>query len=118
MWETGRHVPVASYQQREDGPRQPGNSQLTNTMKSKPKTQCQRLLAYLRKNRKGITTMEAFEHLRITCVHKRIAEINGQTFAWIEKQKPYESNDSFIHIIKTPERTASGSIVTRYKLTR
>ena len=85
---------------------------------TKKKTQCQRLLAYLRKNRRGINTMEAFEHLRITCVHKRIAEINGQTFAWIEKQKPYEPNDSFIHITRTKERTASGSIVTRYKLAR
>ena len=87
-------------------------------MKTKPKTQCQRLLAYLRKNRKGITTMEAFRELGITCVHKRIAEINGQTFAWIEKQKPYEPYDSFIHITRTPERTATGSTVTRYKLAR
>ena len=47
------------------------------TAKNK-KTQCQRLLAYLRKNRKGITTMEAFEHLRITCVHKRIAELEAK----------------------------------------
>jgi hypothetical protein len=85
---------------------------------TKKQSQCQRLLTYLKRNRKGITTMEAFEHLRITCLHKRIAEINGQTFAWIEKQKPYESNDSFIHITKTPERTATGSIVTRYKLAR
>ena len=85
---------------------------------TKKQTQCQRLLAYLKKHRKGITTMEAFEHLRITCLHKRIAEIDGQPIQWIEKQKPYEPNDSFIHITRTPERTASGSIVTRYKLDR
>ena len=81
------------------------------TMKAKPKSQCQRLLAYLKKNRKGITTMEAFEHLRITCVHKRISELenswefDGKTFA-------------VPNIARTKERTAFGSIVTRYKLTR
>lgn len=80
----------------------------------KKKTQRQRLLAYLRKNRKGITTMEAFQHLGITCVHKRIAEIEDE----IEEltQPPW-----FVYrhtITRTPERTASGSIVTRYKLAR
>ena len=88
------------------------------TTKKQSQCQRQRLLAYLRKHRKGITTMEAFRELGITCVHKRIAEINGQTFAWIEKRKPYEPNDLFIHITKTPERTATGSIVTRYKIAR
>ena len=88
-------------------------------MKTKTKqTQCQRLLAYLKKHRKGITTMEAFEHLRITCLHKRIAEIDGEPMPWIEKRKPYEPNDSFIHITRKPEPTATGSIVTRYKLAR
>ena len=83
-------------------------------MKTKPKTQCQRLLAYLRKNRKGITTMEAFRELGITCVHKRIAELEGafDTFPhppWVE----------FRHkITRTRELTATGSTVTRYKLAR
>jgi hypothetical protein len=81
---------------------------------TKKQSQCQRLLAYLKKNRKGITTMEAFEHLRITCVHKRIAELEDET-------------DTFNHppfvrwrhaITRTREKTASGSIVTRYKLAR
>lgn len=88
-------------------------------MKTKKKqSQCQRLLAYLRRHKKGITTMEAFQHLGITCVHKRIAEIDGQTFAWIERQESFHPTHEFIHITRTPERTATGSIVTRYKLAR
>ena len=85
------------------------------TAKTK-KTQCQRLLAYLRRHKKGITTMEAFEHLRITCVHKRIAELESVTH-------PPQFNGVVIPkrvywITRTPERTATGSIVTRYKLAR
>ena len=79
----------------------------------KKQSQCQRLLAYLKKNRKGITTMEAFQHLGITCVHKRIAEIDGAP-EWNNKTQDVHT----ISIIRTPERTASGSTVTRYKLSR
>lgn len=79
----------------------------------KKQSQCQRLLSYLRKNRKGITTMEAFEHLRITCVHKRIAEIDGMPIV-----APDGHCAGWVNITRTPERTASGSIVTRYKLAR
>ena len=81
---------------------------------TKKQTQCQRLLAYIRKHRKGITTMEAFEHLRITCLHKRIAELEDIT------HQDYTTGEIFHEhtIIRTPERTASGSIVTRYKLAR
>ena len=77
------------------------------------KTQCQRLLSYLRKNKKGITTMEAFEHLGITCVHKRIAEL--------ERTSEFNLNSkswSFPSITRTRETTATGSTVTRYKLAR
>jgi len=89
------------------------------TAKTK-KTQCQRLLAYLKKHRsKGITTMEAFRELGITCVHKRIAELEG-IGTW--EPDPYNpSCESFIRqhtITRTPERTATGSTVTRYKLAR
>jgi hypothetical protein len=80
---------------------------------TKKQSQCQRLLAYLKKHRKGITTMEAFEHLRITCLHKRIAEIDG---------KPIVARDGrcmgWSDITRTREKTASGSTVTRYKLAR
>ena len=79
----------------------------------KKQSQCQRLLSYLRKNRKGITTMEAFQHLGITCVHKRIAGIDGAP-EWNNKTQDVD----ILSIIRTPERTASGSIVTRYKLAR
>ena len=81
------------------------------TATPKKKSQCQRLLAYLKKNRKGITTMEAFEHLRITCVHKRISELEN---SWEFDGKTFVSPN----ITRTKERTASGSIVTRYKLAR
>jgi len=81
---------------------------------TKKKTQCQRLLVYLKKNRRGITTMEAFEHLRITCVHKRIAELEeeGELLThspWFRK----------IHTItRLREKSPSGPNVTRYKLAR
>ena len=75
----------------------------------KKQSQRQRLLAYLKKNRRGITTMEAFEHLRITCVHKRIAELE-QTREFMEF--------GGLDMLRIKERTASGSIVTRYKLAR
>jgi hypothetical protein len=80
---------------------------------TKKQTQCQRLLAYLKKNRKGITTMEAFEHLRITCLHKRIAEIEGMIIG--SDDHGYAIS---VIITRTREKTASGSIVTRYKLAR
>jgi len=83
------------------------------TAKTK-KTQCQRLLAYLRKNRKGITTMEAFRELGITCVHKRIAELEGAA----KQIKEYPFLVQAHRITRTPERTATGSTVTRYKLAR
>ena len=80
----------------------------------KKQSQCQRLLAYLKKNRKGITTMEAFRELGITCVHKRIHDLEciGERLT----QPPYFLPTHTI--TRTPERTASGSIVTRYKLAR
>ena len=86
------------------------------TAKTK-KTQCQRLLAYLRKNRKGITTMEAFRELGITCVHKRIGELEevGEWQAGIYGHGRFVQKHT---ILRTPERTATGSIVTRYKLAR
>jgi hypothetical protein len=82
----------------------------------KKQSQCQRLLAYLKKHRKGITTMEAFRELGITCVHKRIAELE-------ECGEVHPDTCGFPRffrhkITRTKERTASGSIVTRYKLAR
>jgi RNA-splicing ligase RtcB len=80
------------------------------------KSQCQRLLAYLKKHRKGITTMEAFEHLRITCVHKRIAELESEIVS--EKRGDYTYLVRPHRITRTREKTASGATVTRYKLAR
>ena len=79
----------------------------------KKQSQCQRLLAYLKRHKKGITTMEAFRELGITCVHKRIAEIDGAP-EWNNKTQDVDT----LSIIRTPERTATGSTVTRYKLAR
>ena len=82
---------------------------------TKKQSQCQRLLAYLRKHRKGITTMEAFRELGITCVHKRIAELETIPY-------PYKLGDEVIWVTaaisRTREKTASGATVTRYKLAR
>ena len=85
------------------------------TAKTK-KTQKQALLSWLKRHPKGITTMEAFRELGITCVHKRIAELESVTH-------PPQFNGVVIPkrvywITRTPERTATGSIVTRYKLAR
>ncbi len=79
---------------------------------TKKQTQCQRLLAYLKKHRKGITTMEAFEHLRICCLHKRIAELDGMRIASKKRFAIYAN------ITRTREKTPGGAYVTRYKLAR
>jgi len=63
----------------------------------KKQSQCQRLLAYMKKHRKGITTREAFQHLDICCLHKRVAELP-------------------VNIKKTPEITPGGARAIRYKL--
>ena len=83
---------------------------------TKKQSQCQRLLAYLKKHRKGITTMEAFRELGITCVHKRISELEceGHWENWTVAPQWIQSH----FITRTKERTATGSIVTRYKLAR
>lgn len=84
-------------------------------MKTKTKqTQCQRLLAYLKKHRKGITTMEAFRELGITCVHKRIAELEAQYEYML--QPPWHLQ--LYPITRHREKTAGGATVTRYKLAR
>ena len=85
-------------------------------MKTLKKTsQPRQVEAYLRKNRKaGITTMEAFQHLGITCLHKRVAELETILFDdwWEDTTKPKW------HIIRTPELSSTGTTVTRYKLIR
>jgi hypothetical protein len=83
---------------------------------TKKQSQCQRLLAYLRKHRKGITTMEAFRELGITCVHKRIAELESELVA--EKRGDFTHFVRPHRITRTREKTASGATVTRYKLAR
>jgi len=47
-------------------------------MTSTKQSQKHRLLAYLRKNRKGITSLEAADKLRITNLHKRIGELEAE----------------------------------------
>ena len=81
---------------------------------TKKQTQCEELARYLKKHRsKGITTMDAFRELGICCLHKRIAELEEDGSYY-----NYKRNTIPLVITRTPERTASGSIVTRYKLAR
>ena len=69
------------------------------------KTQTQRLLSYLRKHKKGITTMEAMRELDICRLSERIRElVNHPTH--------------YIAIHKTRETAPNGSTVTRYRLSR
>ena len=86
-------------------------------MKTATKTQNQRLLAYLRKHRKGITTMEAFANLGICRLSERIREIQGVYPVEITHQVK-DQNDPVIRITKTRETTPTGATVTRYKLAR
>jgi hypothetical protein len=90
------------------------------TTKTK-KTQCQRLLSYLRKNRKGITTMEAFQYLGICRLSERIRELEGETadfpeatYAVLQKA----GYQGFLKITRTRELASNGATVTRYKLAR
>jgi hypothetical protein len=83
------------------------------TTTPKKKSQCQRLLAYLRKNRRGITTMEAFANLGICRLSERIRELEQSIHCTEKTQTLYQ-----VIIDRKPERTESGSIVTRYKLVR
>jgi len=77
------------------------NNTMSITAKTK-KTQKQILLAYLKRVKRGITSLEAAIYLHMVCVHKRVAEL-------IKAGWP---------IIKVPELTANGKTITRYKLAR
>ena len=81
---------------------------------TKKQTQCEELARYLKKHRsKGITTMEASRELGITCVHKRIAELEDPYSA-----HNYKRNLPPLRIARTKEKTDWQTIVTRYKLAR
>lgn len=71
------------------------------------KTQNQRLLAYLRKHRKGITQLEAFTELGICRLSERVREIEGTAC-----EVPQ------CCITRTRETAPNGATVTRYKLAR
>jgi hypothetical protein len=71
----------------------------------KNKTQNQRLLAYLKKHRKGITQIEAFTVLGICRLSERVRELSN-----------YHPEYYAIH--KTRETAPNGATVTRYKLAR
>ena len=68
----------------------------------KKQTQRQALLAYLKRCRKGITSLEAAIYLHMVCVHKRVAEL-------IQAGWP---------IIKVQDLTTGGKRIIRYKLAR
>jgi len=62
-----------------------------------------KLLAYLQRHG-SITTMEAFQNLGITCVHKRIADLERLDFVIEHKDE------------KVPNRDGKMVTVCRYKL--
>lgn len=87
----------------------------------KNKTQNKRLLAYLKKHRKGITQLEAFTALGICRLSERVRELEGETgdfqestAAMLEKA----GHGGFCEIIRTRETAPNGATVTRYKLAR
>jgi Helix-turn-helix domain len=82
------------------------------------KTQNQRLLAYLRKNRKGITTMEAFANLGICRLSERIRELEEAETGAVVSTGPTSWRAETYSITRTRELAANGATVTRYKLTR
>ena len=84
----------------------------------KTKTQNQRLLAYLRKNRKGITTMEAFTELGICRLSERIRELEQTETGKVEATGPMKWKASTYEITRSRETTQGGATVTRYKLAR
>ena len=67
-------------------------------------TQKQALLAYLKSHSKGITTWVAFDALGISCVHKRISELEKDGHK-IERQA-----------IAGVNRYGHACMVTRYRL--
>lgn len=85
----------------------------TMKTKTKPKSQNQRLLSYLKRHRKGITTMEAFQHLGICRLSERIREIEGMAKA-CAGYPFYEQ----AHLINRTKERHGLSNVTRYKLAR
>lgn len=77
------------------------------------KSQCQRLLAYLKRHKKGITTMEAFRELGICCLHKRIAELEESLHYCKRKNTHYS-----VIVTRTWITLPSGTRVIRYSLSR
>ena len=67
-------------------------------------TQKEALLAFLRKNKKGITTYSAFEFLGISCVHKRVSDLEADGYK-IDRQS-----------IDGLNRYGNPCRVTRYRL--
>lgn len=54
-------------------------------------TQNEALLTYLKRHSKGVTTWTAFEQLGITCIWKRIGELESQGHK-IERQNVHGKN--------------------------
>jgi hypothetical protein len=77
------------------------------------KTQNQRLLAYLKKHRKGITQLEAFTALGICRLSERVREL--ELTLW-SNQFGGPVLEKWPAITRTRETAPSGATVTRYKL--
>ena len=86
------------------------------TATPKKKSQCQQLLSYLRKNRRGITTMEVMLELGICRLSERIREIEaiGHFKAGVLTDRWHAE----YVITRTRETAPNGSTVARYRLSR
>lgn len=82
----------------------------------KTKTQNQALLAYLKKHKKGITTLEAMQHLGICRLSERIREVERLGEMAFDKQGAYWNHH--YKITRLREKSANGATITRYKLAR
>lgn len=84
---------------------------------TKNKSQTQRLLAYLKKHKKGITTMEAFRELGICRLSQRILELEDTVShsAWDASGTEIEAR--FYNITRHKERHGNSNVV-RYKLAK
>ena len=85
--------------------------------KPDPMTQCERILAYLRKHKRA-TNMELVQRLWIASPWTRIGEMvsprNGVVWPWVSGREHWPTE----RITRTTIKTKSGKRVTQYRLER
>ena len=78
-------------------------------------TQCQRILAYLRKH-KTATNMDLILALRIGCPHKRVAEMTDERGGVYELASDGYWRETRERILRHKIKTKGGAWVTLYSL--